>query len=305
MLYAIEDTLREIPDSDMTKLEDRPFVAVVTPAEWASKESAFDMGIDFEPATTGVLDTQAEVNYDSITGAFYIPDRVDIDNERCFSFALDEKGIVFIDEGDTAASIVQAIRTARRWRNPSLERFIADFLLYIVRDDTRLLKNYERKLDSMEAAIVSDEGDDGPERTNEIRSELRDLDDHYEHLMDLAQVLEENENGFFKEANLRYFRVFYNRVDKLRDQAETLRDQTMQIRDLYKMHLDIKQNNIMTVLTVVTAIFAPLTLIVGWYGMNFVFMPELELPWSYPVVFIVCVAFAIGSVIYFKKKHWL
>jgi magnesium transporter len=150
-----------------------------------------------------------------------------------------------------------------------------------------------------------DEGDGSPERTAEIRGELRDLDDHYEHLMDLAEVFEENENGFFKDEGLRYFRVFYNRVDKLRDQAETLRDQAMQVRDLYKMHLDIKQNNIMTVLTIVTAIFAPLTLIVGWYGMNFVFMPELEWRYSYPVVFVACVVFAIGAVVFFKKKKWL
>ena len=305
MFYAIEDTLRELPDNDMGKLAGRPFAAVITPAEWAAREGQFDMGIDFEPATAGVLDTQAEVNYDSITGAFYIPDRTDIDNERCFAFALDEKGIVFIDEGDTAARIVDAIRTTRRWRNPGLERFIADFLLYIVRDDARLLKAYERELDAMELAAQSDESEPSLGRINEIRSELRDLDDHYEHLMDLAQVLEENENGFFEEANLRYFRVFYNRVDKLRDQAETLRDQAMQVRDLYKMHLDIKQSNIMTVLTVVTAIFAPLTLIVGWYGMNFVFMPELELPWAYPAVIAVCVLFAIGAVVYFKRKKWL
>ena len=305
MLYAIEDTLREIEGADMAALDGRQFVAVLTPDEWRAKEGRFDMGIDFEPATAGVLDTQAEVNYDSITGAFYIPDRADIDHERCFAFALDEKGVVFIDEGDTAAAIIRDIRTNRRWRKPGLERFLADFLMSIVRDDARLMKGYERELDRMEDAIQNDEGDGSPERTAEIRGELRDLDDHYEHLMDLAEVFEENENGFFKDEGLRYFRVFYNRVDKLRDQAETLRDQAMQVRDLYKMHLDIKQNNIMTVLTIVTAIFAPLTLIVGWYGMNFVFMPELEWRYSYPVVFIVCVAFTIGAVVFFKRKKWL
>ena len=305
MLYAIEDTLRELPGSDLAALRGKPFVAVISPEDWAAEEGRFDMGIDFEPATTGVLDTQAEVNYDSITGAFYIPDRGNLEQERCFAFALDEKGIVFIDEGDTARDIVDAIRTTRRWRQPGLERFLADFLLFIVRDDAHLLKEYERELDQMEIAAQSDDAALDLGRINDIRSELRDLDDHYEHLMDLTQVLEENENGFFAEENLRYFRVFYSRVDKLRDQAETLRDQAMQVRDLYKMHLDIKQNNIMTVLTVVTAIFAPLTLIVGWYGMNFVFMPELELPWAYPAVIAVCVLFAIVSVVYFKRKKWL
>lgn len=79
----------------------------------------------------------------------------------------------------------------------------------------------------------------------------------------------------------------------------------MQIRDLYKAHLDIKQNRIMTILTVVTTIFMPLTLIAGWYGMNFRYMPELEWRWSYPVVNIISVVIALGSLLFFKKKKWL
>jgi magnesium transporter len=49
----------------------------------------------------------------------------------------------------------------------------------------------------------------------------------------------------------------------------------------------------------------PLTLIVGWYGMNFVYMPELKWEWSYPVVIIVSVVIVIGSLLFFKKKKWL
>ena len=79
----------------------------------------------------------------------------------------------------------------------------------------------------------------------------------------------------------------------------------MQIRDLYKAQLDIKQNKIMTILTVVTTIFMPLTLIAGWYGMNFRYMPELERPMAYPVVIAVSVAIVVFSLIFFRKKRWL
>ena len=85
----------------------------------------------------------------------------------------------------------------------------------------------------------------------------------------------------------------------------SLRDYTMQLRDLYKAHLDLKQNRIMTVLTVVTTIFMPLTLIVGWYGMNFRYMPELEWQWSYPVVIAASVVIVVVSLIFFKLKKWL
>lgn len=61
----------------------------------------------------------------------------------------------------------------------------------------------------------------------------------------------------------------------------------------------------MTVLTVVTTIFMPLTLIVGWYGMNFRFMPELQWKWGYPVVITISVLIVSGSLWFFKKKKWL
>ena len=61
----------------------------------------------------------------------------------------------------------------------------------------------------------------------------------------------------------------------------------------------------MTVLTIVTTIFMPLTLIVGWYGMNFVHMPELQYTWSYPAVFIVCILIVVVSIVYFKIRKWL
>ena len=61
----------------------------------------------------------------------------------------------------------------------------------------------------------------------------------------------------------------------------------------------------MTLLTVVTTVFAPLTLLTGWYGMNFKHMPELEYKWSYPAVLLVSIIIGVGCIAYFKKKKWM
>ncbi len=305
MYYLIKERLEECTREEALAGTSQ-FVAILSPSEWAQREQSFDMGIDFEPDVDTNFDTQAEANYDSITGTFFIPNRADLDKpEACFEFALDEKGIVFIDSSKAATDIVAELVSSRRWKNPCLSRFLMDFIAQIVKNDTKLLRGYEHELDQMEDAIMADNAQNTSERINEMRNELRDLDDHYNHLMDLVQVLEENENKFFSKSDLRYFRIAYSRLDKMRDQAKTLRDQALQMRDLYKMHLDIQQNHIMTVLTVVTAIFAPLTLIVGWYGMNFTHMPELDWPWGYPLVIAVCAAIAIGCFVFFKRRKWL
>ena len=85
----------------------------------------------------------------------------------------------------------------------------------------------------------------------------------------------------------------------------SLLDYTNQIRDTYQSRLDVKQNRIMTVLTVVTTVFMPLTLIAGWYGMNFKYMPELDSVWGYPVVIGVSALIFIVSLVFFKGKKWL
>ena len=140
---------------------------------------------------------------------------------------------------------------------------------------------------------------------NDIRGDLLDLRLHYEQLIDLGQELEENENGFFREENLRFFRLFTERVMRLQEVARGQREYVSQLRDLMQTQLDVKQNRIMTLLTVITSIFLPLTLIAGWYGMNFRYMPELEWRYSYPVVIAVSVLIVAVCLVWFKKKKWL
>ena len=305
MYYLIKETLEHCKKEDIAAKKHQ-YVVVLTREEWLSEREHFDMGIELEPDTKEIYLTKAEANYDSLTGTFCIPER---DNfpapDLEFAFALDEKGIVFIDDTGAAARIIEKIREERKWRLPCLERFLYDFLEQIIRGDAKLLENYERELDRIEESILNNDTEKHSARISDIRSDIRDLCIHYEQMTDLGEVLTENENGFFKAENLRYFHLFLNRIARLRDTAVSVRDYTIQIRDLQKSQLDIRQNHIMTILTVVTTIFMPLTLIVGWYGMNFRYMPELESPYAYPVIILICIAIVIGLLIFFKKKKWL
>ncbi len=305
MFYLIEDTLREVTREEL-KGSGKQFVAVINADEWRENRDSFDMGIDIDSDILEIYTTKAEVNYDSLTGSFAIPDRHNLSgDDTTFAFALDEKGIVFIDNTGKAQQIILAIMRTKKWKLPSLERFIYDFMDQIIKDDLRLMEKYECELEDMERQMESGDENFPTDRLNDIRSDIRYLRIHYEQLMDLAQELEENENNFFKQENLRYFRLFLNRMARLHDTSTSLRDYTMQLRDQYKAHLDIKQNRIMTVLTVVTTVFMPLTLIVGWYGMNFRYMPELEWRFGYPVIIGVSILIVLASLLFIRKKKWL
>lgn len=303
MFFTIEETLKKVSREE---INGKQFVAVLSAEEWMKNKDSFEMGMDIEPDLADIFLTKAEVNYDSLTGTFSIPDRKNPSGDDLkFAFVMDEKGIVFIDNSGAALDIIQGVQRTKKWKMPSLERFLYDFLDQIVKDDLRLMEKYEDELDHMEQAIIDGDENLPSGRLNDIRNDIRYLRIHYEQLMDLAAEFEENENGFFKFENLRYFRLFINRADRLHEATMSLRDYTMQLRDLYKAQLDLKQNRIMTVLTVVTTIFMPLTLIVGWYGMNFVYMPELKWEGSYPVVIAVSILIVVLSLIFFKRKKWL
>ena len=305
MYFWIRDTLQPCTREEL-KSASGQYVALLTTEEWRAQRESFDMGIELEPVAEAIFGTKADVNYDSLTGTFCVPVRTDLAGEDMkFAFALDEKGVVFIDDTGTAGQYIEAIRSTKRWRLPGLERFLYDFIEQIIHDDLSIMENYERELDAIEESADQDDAGPALDRINDIRSDIRELRIHYEQLLDFSQELEENENHFFKAENLRYFRLLSNRVSHLRDVCSSLRDYTAQIRDLYASHLDIRQNRVMTILTVVTTIFMPLTLITGWYGMNFHNMPELSTRWGYPAVLVISVIIVVISLWYFKRKKWL
>ena len=83
-----------------------------------------------------------------------------------------------------------------------------------------------------------------------------------------------------------------------------LQENVIQLRELYQARLDTAQNSVMMVLTIVTTIFLPLTLLTGWYGMNFKNMPELGWRYGYPLVILIALLIIVLEIIYFKKKKF-
>ena len=304
--YLLADTIQPCTEEELLARKNFQYVAVLTTPEWKRDREHFDMGIELEPDTGDIHNTKAEVNYDSLTGTFRLPDRENIEGQDfCFAFALDEKGIVFIDDSGKAEQMIGAIRRTKRWRKPSLERFLYDFLEQIVENDLSVMEHYEEELNRIEDAILNFQGQGDLGRVIEIHNAIRKLLVHYEQIIDMTQELEENENGFFSEENLRYIHLFMNLMARRHDSAASLRDHTMRVRDLHHAQMEVKQNRIMTLLTVITTIFMPLTLIAGWYGMNFRYMPELEWRFGYPVVILVSIAVVVFCLILFRKKKWL
>jgi magnesium transporter len=209
---------------------------------------------------------------------------------------------------DDDASIPLALEeTARQinFKTASLERMISMFFERLLINDGRGLENFDDRIAQMEAKIENNET--GKSFNGEIlafRRRLLLVRNSYEQLMDVFDAMLENESDLFSAKNLNHFRTARDKVARLSANAQQLRDSLVQVREAYMAALDYNANRIMKVFTVVTTVFLPLMLIVGWYGMNFKYMPELASRYGYPAVIVLSVAVVILSFVFFKRKRF-
>lgn len=188
----------------------------------------------------------------------------------------------------------------------SLERLIYGFLERLINNNYSTLENIENEISGHEDLINDNRLDRNFNyEITGIRKRLLLLDNFYEQLIVIGEELKENAIDIFKEENLRYFKLFTDRATRLSNNTRALEDYCVHVRDAYHAQLDFNLNNIMKLFTVITTIFLPLTLIVGWYGMNFTYMPELSWKYGYLFVILLSIIVAIICIYYFKKKKFL
>ena len=113
-----------------------------------------------------------------------------------------------------------------------------------------------------------------------------------------------DESGFIEPQTVRYFSDVYDHVVHLIDSLDTYKDLTKGLMDIHINTMNSRMNEVMKVLAVISTIFMPLTFIVGIYGMNFEFMPELHSHWGYPFVWALMVVIVVAMIWYFRFKKW-
>jgi magnesium transporter len=187
----------------------------------------------------------------------------------------------------------------------SLGRVLHIFFDRITFDDPMAIEKIEREISSLEDKTVNATSQDVSftKRIAVYRKKLLALKRYYEQLVEITEAIEQNENGLIDKRVQRFFRIITNRSDRLYHNVLNLRDYVTQVREAYQAQIDINLNEVMKFFTVITSVFLPLTLIVGWYGMNFS-MPEYGWKLGYPFVILLSLLTVTGTLVYFKKKKW-
>ncbi len=181
---------------------------------------------------------------------------------------------------------------------------IYQFFVGLIKNDMDYLEKFEQEVTDTEDDALVFSPKDYIKEIVAFRKELQQLKRYYEQLNAILDNLVANDNGLLSKDEVRQLAVLENRTERFHRSVLNIRDYITQMREAYQSQLDIEQNKIMKIFTLIAAIFLPLGLLVGWYGMNFENMPEYTWRYGYPAIIgfsiLLCIALLIG----FKKKKW-
>lgn len=186
---------------------------------------------------------------------------------------------------------------------PTNERAMYVFFKNLFKGDTKNLEDLEDRISTLDDSVIHGKEEDVREQIVDIRYEILRLKKYYEQFEEIFDELCDNDNELISEEYLNYFEILNKRCGRLVSQVQNLREYIVQVRESYQAQIDIEQNRLMKVFTLVSSIFLPLTLIAGWYGMNLQ-MPEYSWEYGYPVVILVCSVVCIIWFVIFRKKGW-
>ena len=182
------------------------------------------------------------------------------------------------------------------WHIPLIDAIVDHYFI--------VLENLGEQIEFLEEELVTDPDPGTLQSIHEFKRELIFLRKSVWPLREVIGALERGESPLFHESSLIYLRDVYDHTIQVIDTIETFRDMVSEMLDIYLSSVSNRMNEVMKVLTIIATVFIPLSFIVGLYGMNFTYMPELQWKWGYFMVWAVIILVVVGMLTYFRRKKW-
>lgn len=185
----------------------------------------------------------------------------------------------------------------------------ADYLLYYLVDFVvdqyyLVMEVLNDEVEKIENELFEDISDDIPRRIIQLKRRHTDLKRLIHPLADSIRILKKYETPLVEDYVMDYFNDVLDHLVQF-EGSLTARQETLSgLMDLYMSAISNKMNKVMYTLTIVAAIFIPLTFLAGIYGMNFTNMPELNYEYGYPILLLIMLGIGIGMFVFMKRKKW-
>lgn len=187
----------------------------------------------------------------------------------------------------------------------------ADYLFFAIIDAIvdhyyLILEELGDKVEAMEADLFADSiNEDAIRKIQNIKKEALIIRRSIFPLREVLGRLDKTTSALVGLPLKGYYHDLYDHAIQIIETVELSRDMIWGLADIHMSAMSNRMNRIMKVLTIIATIFIPLTFIVGVYGMNFHYMPELDYKYGYLILWIVMILIFLGMIVYFKRKKWL
>ncbi|MFH2091249.1 MAG: magnesium/cobalt transporter CorA [Pseudomonadota bacterium] len=186
----------------------------------------------------------------------------------------------------------------------------ADYLAYAIIDTVVdnyfiILEHLENKIEELDEALSTSMSKEIFHFINDMKRKLIALRKAVSPIRELINSIQGQDFDLIEQTNLIFFKDINDHVIQILESIDTCRELAFGLHDIFLTNVNNRMNEIMKTLTITATIFIPLTFIAGIYGMNFKYMPELELKWGYMGFWAVIIGMVGFMFYYFKKKDWL
>ncbi len=306
MFYKIEN--KEILETEYSK-ECLPLIGYCNVSDLPCDLSISKSVIDACNNEQARFKNSVDVYEDYCFGIINIIDLFNVYDDRDrIGFILEKNRFILlklVDSDNSVFSMVEEV-IAKLQGFATFEKVVYGILEGLLFGGYEALEAIESQITVIENGMLDDKIEKSFYRTiYRLKDTLHIHKSYFRQLEEIGSSLYDDESELLSENMQKYCKIFSDRCRRLANQSLELVEELMHLREAIDAKLDYGLNEVMKVFTVITAIFLPLTLIAGWYGMNFKNIPLLE--WEYG--YITCVFFSLLTVVFvlylFKKKKFL
>lgn len=238
----------------------------------------------------------------------YFNDRTGAVETEQISIVLGKDFVLSFQE-DAGRDVFNYVRDKLRLSNSKLRISKADYLCYalidmIVDHYFVVMEKLGERIELLEEKIIRSSNTRSLAEINSLRKELIVLRRNVGPVRDLINGFIRSENELLEERTTKYFKDIYDHILQAADLVENYRDMMMNLQDLYLSNVNLKTNEVMKVMAIVTCLLAPATVIGGIFGMNFDRIPYLHHHYGFFIAVGLMLIIPIWMLFVFRKRGW-
>lgn len=209
-------------------------------------------------------------------------------------------------EDDVFTSLRHRIRVSSgRIRKRGADYLVFAILDVIVDDYFDVLEGLEQQLELLEDQLFESSRALDKAMFYAVKKELLKVRKAVTPLREAVGQFYRSEAPLIAPPTRSFLRDLYDHTIQITDITDNLRDVSSGLQDLYLSEVSLEMNRVMQFLTIITAIFVPLSFLTGVYGMNFINMPELQAPNGYFVLLGAMGLLVVLILWWLRRRRWL